>query len=108
MSFEGRPYQEGDEKGIVELLNLVWDGWPHLDLDCSPLEHWRWKYKANPIKKRFIMVAESDGRIIGCHHSIPVHIKVGDETLFCTTGADLAVHPGYRGLVVYRKLSREL
>jgi hypothetical protein len=30
-----RSYQPGDEIEIVQLLELVFDGWPKLDLSCD-------------------------------------------------------------------------
>ena len=54
--FTIRFYRPGDEKEIVPLLVLGFHGWPHIDLACSPLEHWRWKYIDNPIKRNMIAV----------------------------------------------------
>lgn len=106
--FNARPYQQGDEEGIVDLMELVFNGWPHLDLGCSPLDHWRWKYEANPIRASFVTVAESGGEIIGCHHAIPVNIRVGGELLPCTTSADYAVHPDFRELGISKRMGIEI
>jgi hypothetical protein len=46
--FVVRPYQAGDEKEIVELLRMVFDGWPHFDLNCSSVDHWKWKHLDKP------------------------------------------------------------
>ena len=73
-----RPYKPGDEDQIIQLLDVVFDGWPHFNIPCTPLEHWEWKYLDNPRKKYFASVAEVDGRIVGCCHSIPVRIKIGE------------------------------
>ena len=45
---EIRSYQPGDEEEIVELLELVFGGWPKLDLNCDSINHWRWKYVDYP------------------------------------------------------------
>lgn len=106
-----RPYQAGDEEGIVKLLDLVFDGWPNFDLSCSPLDHWRWKYRGGPVKADDIIVCLNEGGIIGCKHSIPLNIKVGDEILFGTIGSDLTVHPDFRNLGISKKIrdmNREL
>jgi hypothetical protein len=97
---EVRGYQVGDEAGIVELLELVFQGWPHIDLDCSPLDHWKWKYFGSHIVKRYITVAVSGGEIVGCHHSAAVNVKIRDITRVCTSSFDYAVHPDYRGMGV--------
>jgi hypothetical protein len=102
--YEVRMYRPGDEAGIVDLLGLVFGGWPHIDLDCSPLEHWRWKYLANPMGLLTVSVAISGGKVIGCFHNIPLKIKIGEDIFFCHVGADLAVHPDFRNVGVSKGL----
>jgi GNAT superfamily N-acetyltransferase len=101
--FEVRPYAAGDEGEIVPLLEEVFGGWPHLDIE-SPMDYWRWKYLKNPLGKAFIVVASSDGRIIGCHHSVCLTLKLGGDVVSCISGADLAVHPDFRGMGVGRRM----
>ena len=97
---EVRAYRKGDETRIVSLLELVFQGWPHIDLECSPLEHWNWKYFGPHIKKQYITVATSGGDIIGCHHSTAVDIRINGETRICTSSFDYAVHLDFRGMGV--------
>ncbi|MBS7637986.1 hypothetical protein KEJ49_03740, partial [Candidatus Bathyarchaeota archaeon] len=63
-----RLYQEGDKREIVELLENVFNGWPKFDLNCSAIDHWKWKHKDNPQGKSIVVVAQSGDRIIGCLH----------------------------------------
>lgn len=91
-----RPYKPGDEEGIVQLLDLVFNGWPRLDLSYSPIEFWRWKYKDNPLKRNNIVVCTSEDKIIGCAHAIPLRMKVGKNVVLGVTGLDYAVHPKFR------------
>jgi len=102
--YSTRLFESGDEIEIVPLLDLIFDGWPHLDLPCSPLDHWRWKYKENPTGILGIAVAISNGRIIGCFHVIPGRMKILDKVILCMTGADLAVNPDYRGIGVSTRI----
>jgi len=95
-----RPYHSGDEDGIVELLELVFDGWPKFDLECTPLDHWKWKYLDNPLKTSFIALGVNEDGIIGVNHSIPHRIKICDDVLLGTYGSDLAVHPDFRQIGV--------
>jgi len=95
-----RPYRSGDEEEIVELLELVFDGWPKFDLGCSALDHWKWKYLDNPLNTSFIALGVSEDGIIGVNHSFPHRIKIGDDILLGTYGSDLAVHPGFRQIGV--------
>ena len=61
-NFSLRPYEKGDEKGIVKLLTLTWGKWPNYDISCSPEKHWNWKYVEKPYPtKHGIFVGESDG-----------------------------------------------
>ena len=101
-----RTYQHGDEKEIVELLNMVFKGWPKLDLSCTTLEYWKWKYLHNPIRKNFITVAVSEDKIIGCLHVIPLKIKLGDTGFLCSTAADFASLSDSTLLESYKMLIR--
>jgi len=100
-----RHYRPGDENGVLELLDLVFDGWPRMDLSCTPLDHWRWKYEDNPLKKIYVTVAESDHKIVGCQHGILHRIKIGDEIVNCSNVADLAVHPNFRRMGIWNKMN---
>jgi len=102
-----RAYQPGDDRKIVELLDLVFGGWPKFDFGFSPLEHWKWKYQDNPLKLSQIAVGESDNRIISCEHSFPLRIKIGDKVCLAHHSGDLAVHPDFRRMAASEKM-REL
>lgn len=99
-----RPYRSGDEGEIVELLQKVFDDWPHFDLECTSLDHWRWKYQDNPFKGNFIVVGVDNDKIIGFEHSFPINIKVGDRVLLCTYAGDTGVHPDFRVRGVWKNL----
>jgi hypothetical protein len=102
-NYSVRSYHPGDEEGIVELLELVFNGWPHFDLKCTPLDHWRWKQKENPNGESIVSVAVSGDKIIGCEHSIPKMLKIGDKIYLCCEVGDVAVHPDFRGRGAYNK-----
>ncbi len=90
-----RLYEESDDEGIVELLDLVFDGWPNYDIACSPLEHWRWKYLSSE-GTPYISVAEDMGRIVGCNLGYPVSLRVSGKSIKGFYASDTAVHPDYR------------
>ena len=59
-----RPYVDADERGrVIELLNVA--------LGCGscrvrvPRQFFRWKHLENPFGRSFMLVAETDGRIVG-------------------------------------------
>lgn len=104
MDYKTRFYKSGDETGIVNLLVSVLDGWPKFDIPCEPIEHWRWKY-SNSLGDQSITVAESDGKIIGCLHTISTYIKLGEKIVKGNQGSDLVVHPDFRGKGVYNGMN---
>jgi hypothetical protein len=102
--FKVRLFQPGDEEGIVELLELVFNGWPKFDLRCSPLEHWKWKYQDNPLQTIQFTVGVSDNRIVGCNHYLPLKIKIGNNVYLSTQGLDVAVHSDFRRMALFNKM----
>ena len=62
-------YEPGDEKQLVELLDLVFGGWPDRDLACSKVDFWRWKYLDNP-NGSLVTLAEESGEIHGSVHTM--------------------------------------
>jgi GNAT superfamily N-acetyltransferase len=100
-----RPYLPGDEEEIVQLLQLVFERWPHFDLSCAATDHWKWKFKDNPLKKSIISVGTIDDKIISCTHMIPLRIKIGDSVFLCGNGYDLAVHPDFRRIGIAKKMN---
>ncbi len=102
-----RLYQAGDEDKLVKLLVDVFKPWPQIDLDCSLLDHWKWKFIDNPAYKDTSphVVAEYKGEIIGVSHGMWYYTKVGDETYFSSKGADVVVNQNYRGMRVFTRIS---
>jgi GNAT superfamily N-acetyltransferase len=103
-----RGYEKDDEISLVELLDLVFDAGPWKDLDCSHLDHWRWRYEDNPLGEPIVSIAELDGKIIGCSHAMIRELKLGEKIYLHTSGGDAAVHPKYRGQGIYNRLKRQL
>ncbi|EMR73716.1 hypothetical protein MCGE09_00487 [Thaumarchaeota archaeon SCGC AB-539-E09] len=104
VDYHVRPYQPGEEERLVELLNFSFNGWPQFDLDCSPVEHWKWKFLENPLGLHSIVVAEIDDKIIGLGGEFYQYVKVGDKLLYSCRGGDLAVHPDYRRMGVSNRI----
>ena len=102
--YEVRPYRPGDESEIVQLLQLVFDGWPNFDLSCPSIDHWRWKYLDNPLKRSYVTVGVSRGDIVGVNHAFTLNVKIGGRTFFCGYASDTAVHPEFRGMGLSGKI----
>ncbi len=90
---------------VVKLLKLVFNDWPHIHIGGSSEDYWRWKYTRYPNRPLEIVLAESDGEVIGVNHSYPVTIKIGDKILSCNHATDLGIHPDFRRLGIYPRLS---
>jgi predicted N-acetyltransferase YhbS len=102
-----RHYRDGDETQIVPLLELVFGQWPRFDLECSKIEHWKWKMKDTPTKIVHVQVAETkDGKIIGVSQGQMKRIKIGNEVSLVRKGAELAVHPDYRRMGVSNSIAK--
>ena len=99
--YDIRLYHPGDTGEILKLLQLAFNGWPHINLSCSTIEHWKWKHEDNPVGKSIISVGASDGKTIGCSHTIPLRMKIKDGVFLCCIGVDVAVRPNFRGIGVY-------
>jgi len=85
-----RKYKEGDEKGLVQLIKLVYEKETE-----QAMSDWIWYYRNNPFG-HFIGIAEHDGQIIGHMALIPIYMKVGEKTKKSSQAVDLAVHPDFR------------
>jgi hypothetical protein len=95
--FTVRTCQPGDEKEIVDLLELVFNGWPNFDLEKTSLDYWRWKHEDSMVQSQTVAVGVNDEeKIVGCLHAPLVSFKIGKQVLRLYCGVDLAVHPDYR------------
>ena len=73
-----------------EELKALWD----LCFDEEPdFLEWFFERRFMPA---YCVVFERDGRIIGCAHSIPFHIKIRSQILPCAIISGVSTHPDYR------------
>ena len=73
----------------------------------NSLDYWRWKYRDTPLGAS-VVVAVSDGKIIGVGHDITLKVKVGPTVLHAQYGDDFATHPDYRGIGVYNEITKRI
>ena len=90
-----RYIREGDEEGILDLLQAAFGRWPAVEISVPPLDHLRWKLHNHPLAYSYHVVAEAGARIIGVRIMFVYRAKLGDETCLIYYGMDNAVHPEF-------------
>lgn len=91
-SWTVRAYRPGDEVGINDLFNIVFER-------DRPLSVWQWKFDRNPAtEEKVIAVAESEsGEIVGVYPALPMRFRFGDRTVIATQPVDNCIAPDCRG-----------
>lgn len=102
-----RPYTEGDEEKIVDLLKAAFKDWPRRDTGCESVDFWRWKYGYFP-DRRFVYVAEVDGEFVGVMHCLPRNAKLFGMKVQMTHGCDVVTHPEYWNNGIWSRMLFEL
>ena len=100
-SWKVRQYQDGDESGIVDLMNVEPQEKPYT------LERWRWRYESNPYG--FITtVAEAKGQIVGHMGLFFLPIRIGRHVLMGAQASELAVHPNFRRQGMFLAIGKQM
>ena len=99
-----KPYQEGDERRILELWKAVYPGIKYEPEQWT--RWWRWMYQENPAGKNKIWLAKHDDKIVGQSAIVPVMIKIGTEVVTGFQAIDTMTHPEYRRQGIYETLAR--
>jgi hypothetical protein len=95
-SFHVRPYEPGDEQGIVDLFNRVFsEGNP--SFEPRTLDEWKGIYLDNPAGMQTFVGLDSDGRIVANYSSIPAACSVRGQRRLCTQAVDSCVDKAWRG-----------
>jgi hypothetical protein len=104
MSYNVRLNKPDEDVNILNLLDVAFKGWPHFDLQCPPIDHWRWKHIDNPFGESKVILAENSGEFVGCIHLNLNKLKVGSNVYLCTQGVDGAVLAAHREFGVFTKM----
>jgi GNAT superfamily N-acetyltransferase len=100
-----RAYEDRDEHEVLDLLRRSLGEGPAGERSSA---FFRWKHLENPFGRSFMIVAESDGRIIGFRSLMRWRFRLGGEERFVESvrPVDTATHPDYRGRGVFSMLTR--
>lgn len=95
-SFTVRPYEPGDEEGILRLFNEVFsEGNP--GFEPRTLDTWEHIYSRNPYERQVLVATDADGAIIANYSAIPVEMSVNGERRPSSQPVDTCVHKDWRG-----------
>ncbi|GEM_PF-1570721 len=94
-----RFYQSGDEQGINQLFNLVFN-------QSRSLENWFWKFGRADGEGRLITVAEVEGTIVGTYAALSCAFTIGGRSVAAFQIADNCVHPDYRSFLIQWKMKK--
>jgi GNAT superfamily N-acetyltransferase len=106
-SFEVRTYRDGDDAGVLALLQAAFGSWPgrRVAAHDRPERFFHWKHLENPHGRSFIVLADTGERLIGMRAYMMWPLMAGGEAVGAVQSVDLATHPDYRGQGVNSKLT---
>ena len=86
----------GQEGRVVSLLRQASRRWTTLDSMTDLEAHWTWKHRKGSLGPSLVSVAVAGGELVGCNHTIPVRLRVGERFLSCGYTCDAAVQADSR------------
>jgi GNAT superfamily N-acetyltransferase len=99
-----RPYERKDEASVLALLSASLGSGPAGE---RPVEFFRWKHLENPFGQSFMLVAETDGRIVGFRAFMRWRFTTGGGAVTAVRAVDTATHPDHRGRGIFSRLTLE-
>lgn len=91
-----RPYQDGDETGILDCYDRIFPV-PGGSIPERSLEHWRWKFRDNPTGLIHVVVADHEKEgIVGAYPTLPVRVWTEGREALAAQVVDLMVLPSWR------------
>lgn len=99
-----RKAKDADIPQIIELLKIS------LGESLMPKSEvlWRWKHQANPFGESPVLLAESDGKLIGVRAFLCWEFWMDGAIRKACRAVDTAVHPAYQGKGIFKKLTLAL
>ncbi len=95
-SFSVRPYEPGDEVGILSLFNRVFaEGNPAFV--PRTMATWRRLYPGNPAGQRIFVGVDADRRIVANYSGLPAAAVVRGQRRSCCQAVDSCVDRAWRG-----------
>jgi GNAT superfamily N-acetyltransferase len=98
-----RQFEATDEGPVLELLEAALGGGP---AGRRPPDFFRWKHWQSPFGPSFMLVAETDGRLVGLRAFMRWRFEAGGRGVRAVRAVDTATHPDYQGRGVFSQLTR--
>ena len=99
---EMRPYVDGDEAGVLALLEASLGSGPG---GGRTHDFFAWKHLDNPFGRSFMLVAFKDGRLAGLRAFMRWTFTAGGRGVRAVRAVDTATHPDYRGMGIFTQLT---
>jgi GNAT superfamily N-acetyltransferase len=99
-----RPYTDDDEADVLALLDASLGSGP---AGRRTPEFFRWKHVDNPFGRSLMLVAESEGRIVGLRAYMRWRFVASGEPVRAVRAVDTATHPDVQRRGIFSKLTRE-
>lgn len=105
MNYIIRTYRRGDEHALAKLHNLAFSSRRPYFYAISTPELWRWFFMQRPLfDPEGILIAESNGKVVGSVNVNFRQFKVGKDILLAGTMDDGIVLPKAQGRGIYTRL----
>lgn len=99
-----RPFRPEDGPAVLDLLQASLGAGPTGERSA---DFFRWKHALNPFGPSFMLLAESEGAIIGLRAFMQWRFEGAGGTVHAVRAVDTATHPDYQGRGVFSRLTRE-
>jgi GNAT superfamily N-acetyltransferase len=99
---EMRPYRDDDSAAVLSLLEASLGGGPG---GSRTPEFFAWKHLDNPFGRSFMLVAESEGRVVGLRAFMRWTFSAGGREVKAVRAVDTATHPDYQGRGIFSQLT---
>jgi GNAT superfamily N-acetyltransferase len=103
-SLEIRPYVDADRSAVLDLLRASLGGGPTGSRDPAFFD---WKHRRSPFGDSFMLVAESEGALVGLRAFMRWRFEAGHRTISAVRAVDTATHPEHQGRGIFTRLTRE-
>jgi GNAT superfamily N-acetyltransferase len=100
---EMRPYRDEDSAEVLALLQTSLGGGPG---GSRTPEFFAWKHLENPFGRSFMLVAESEGRVVGLRAFMRWTFTAGGREYKAVRAVDTATHPDYQGRGIFSQLTK--